>query len=79
MSLKFLFRTTNIVRCSIHFCKQNNLLSTRGLATWSIPSNNAEELNYFKIGKLADYPVPEKVIKIALNQNPSSKFLEKIR
>lgn len=49
------------------------------IATEQLRGKNSEERDYFKMGKLADYSVPDKVIAVATDQNPPAKFLDRIR
>lgn len=56
----------------------------RMYSSWTITTDqlrgkNSVETDYFKMGKLADYSVPDKVIAVATNQNPTAKFLDRIR
>lgn len=59
--------------------------AVKRFASWTLSTDKhffksaAEELDYFKVGKLADYPVPDKVTAVALNEDPPAKFVDRIR
>lgn len=59
------------------------LYASRRFSSSIIASSNKncvdEDLDYFKMGKLADYPVPEKVKELVLKPDSPSKFLDRIR
>lgn len=73
-----------------HLCRQRRFIlqkvhGLRKYSSWTITTdqlrgkNNSENSDYFKMGKLADYTVPDKVIAVANDQNPPAKFLDRIR
>lgn len=63
---------------------QQKVHGLRKFSSWTITTDqlrgkNSEETDYFKMGKLADYLVPDKVIAVATDQDPPAKFLDRIR
>lgn len=73
----------------VQLCRQRRFMlekvgGLRKNSSWTITTDqlsgkNSDETDYFKMGKLADYSVPDKVIAVATDQNPSAKFLDRIR
>lgn len=73
----------------LQLCRQRRFMvekvgGARKNSSWTITTEqlrgkNSEETDYFKMGKLADYSVPDKVIAVATDQNPPAKFLDRIR
>lgn len=78
MSLKLLPLLRDIRLLANCYPSYNHVASFSTMV--SSNSNYADgELSYLKMGKLADYHVPEKVKEIALNPDSPSKFLDRIR
>lgn len=70
--------------CRLGRFRLQKVCGLRRCSSWTITTDqlrgkDSEEIDYFKMGKLADYAVPDKVKAVATDQNSPAKFLDRIR